>query len=484
MRCMTQLLGSALDELRGTFTGQVITQADSAYDTARMVWNADIDRHPAMIARCLNAADVSAAVIFARQQELEISVRGGAHNVSGSAVGDGGLMIDLRELREVTVDPAGRRVRVGGGALLSDMDAATQAHGLATPAGLVSHTGVGGLTLGGGMGWLTRKFGMAIDNLVSAEMVLADGRILRTAAEENPELFWAIRGGGGNFGVVTSFEFRLHKVGPLIEFGLFFWGLDQGMEVLRMAREVISTLPRDLNAVIAGLNAPPAPFVPEQHYYRPGYALLVTGFGSAEEHAAVAARIREALPPLFELATPMPYVELQQLLDEAGAWGLFGYDKSCYMEGLSDDAIAVITDQLPRKSSPLSVLLFYRLDGAYSQVGDDDTAFSGGRSPRYAIFISGLASSPELLAADRTWVRSFWDALRPYAIGIGSYVNGMAEFEEDRVRASYGAAKYQRLAKIKAEYDPNNVFHRNANIQPSPTHSSTTSDDDLGPRGR
>ena len=471
---MTQVLQSALDELRGTFTGQVITPEDSAYDTARVVWNAEIDRHPAMIARCLNATDVSAAVIFARQQGLEISVRGGAHNMSGSAVDDAGLMIDLSQLREVTVDPAGRRARVGGGALLADMDAATQAHGLATPSGLVSHTGVGGLTLGGGMGWLTRKFGMAIDNLIAAEIVVADGRILRAAEDENPELFWAIRGGGGNFGVVTSFEFQLHKVGPLIEFGLFFWGLDQGTEVLRMARDVIGTLPRDVNAVIAGLNAPPAPFVPEQHHFRPGYALLVTGFGSAEEHAAVATRIREAVPPLFELATPMPYVELQQLFDEASAWGLFGYEKSCYVEGLSDDAIAVITDQLPRKSSPQSVLLFYRLDGAYSQVGDDDTAFGGGRSPRYAIIISGLASTPELLAADRAWVRSFWDALRPYAIGIGSYINGMTEFEDDRVRASYGAAKYQRLARIKAEYDPDNVFHRNANIKPSATHSSTT----------
>ena len=318
---MTQALESALDEFRWTFTGQVIMPADSAYDTARAVWNAEIDRDPAMIARCLNAADVSAAVIFARQQGLEISVRGGAHNVSGSAVGDGGLMIDLSQLREVTVDPAGRRARVGGGALLADMDAATQAHGLATPSGLVSHTGVGGLTLGGGMGWLTRKFGMAIDNLIAAEIVVADGRILRAAADENPDLFWAIRGGGGNFGVVTGFEFQLHKVGPLIEFGLFFWGLDQGTEVLRTARDVIGTLPGDVNAVIAGLNAPPAPFVPEQHHFRPGYALLVTGFGSAEEHAAVAARIREAVPPLFELVTPMPYVELQQLLDETSPWG-------------------------------------------------------------------------------------------------------------------------------------------------------------------
>ena len=471
---MTQVLESALDDFRETFTGQVIVPADSAYGAARVVWNADINRHPAMIARCLNTADVSAAVSFARQQGLEISVRGGAHNMSGSAVEDAGLMIDLSQLCEVTVNPAGRRARVGGGALLADMDAATQAHGLATPAGLVSHTGVGGLTLGGGMGWHTRQFGLAIDNLIAAEIVVADSQIVRAAADENPELFWAIRGGGGNFGVVTSFEFQLHEVGPLIEFGLFFWGIDQGAEVLRIAREVIATLPRDLNAVIAGLNAPPAPFVPEQHQFRPGYALLITGFGSAEEHAAAAARIREALPPLFEFVTPMPYVELQQLLDEANAWGLFGYEKGCYLAGLSDNAIAVISDQLPRKRSPLSNLLFYRLDGGYSEVADAETSFSGGRSPRYAIFIVALAATRELLTAYRRWVRSFWEALRPYALGIGSYVNGMAEFEEDRVRAAYGAAKYQRLAKIKADYDPENVFHHNANIKPALASGSAT----------
>jgi hypothetical protein len=234
-----------------------------------------------------------------------------------------------------------------------------------------------------------------------------------------------------------------------------------------MAREVIATLPRHLNVVIAGVNAPPACFVPEQYHVQPGYALLITGFGSANEHAAVVARIRESLPPLFDFVTPMPYVELQQLLDEANAWGLLSSENGCYVEGLADEAIAVITEHLPRKSSPLSDLLFYRLDGAYSEVRDDDTAFSGGRSPRYAIFIIALAQTRELLAADRAWARSFWDALRPYAIGIGSYVNGMAEFEEDRIRAAYGAGKYQRLAKIKEEYDPDNVFHRNANIKPT-----------------
>jgi FAD/FMN-containing dehydrogenase len=398
---------------------------------------------------------------------LEISVRGGAHSTSGAAVADDGLMIDLSRLNEVAVDPAGRRVRVGGGALLADMDAATQVHGLAAPSGLVSHTGVGGLTLGGGMGWLTRKFGLAVDNLVSAEVVVADGRILRTAADEYADVFWAIRGGGGNFGVVTSFEFRLHEVGPQVQFGLFFWELGRGAEMLRLAREVVATLPGDLNVVLAGLNAPPAPFVPEQHHLQPGYALLLPGFGSAEEHGRVAARIREALPPLFEFVSPMPYVELQQLLDEANAWGQFSYEKGLYVEDLSEKAIAVITEKVPLKRSPLSQVLFYRLDRAYSAVGEDETAYGGGRSPRFAAFIIGMTPNEEDLGAERDWARSFWDALVPHATGIESYVNGMAEFEEDRVRAAYGVAKYERLAQIKAEYDPDNVFHRNANIKPA-----------------
>lgn len=452
--------------LRAAMTGPVLAPDDPGYDDARAVWNAAIDRRPAVIARCVDAADVSGAVTFAVDHGLEIAVRGGAHSISGASAVDDGLVIDLSLLNQVTVDPEAKRARVGGGALLGDLDAATQAHQLAVPAGLVSHTGVGGLTLGGGMGWLTRKAGLTIDNLVSAEVVTADGRILHAAADANPDLFWAIRGGGGNFGIVTEFEFRLHDVDPIVQFGLLFWALDTGPEVLRLAREVIATLPRELNIVIAGLNAPPAPFVPEQHHFQPGYALLVTGFGSAEQHAQTMARLRDALPPLFEFASPMPYVALQQLIDEGNAWGSYCYDKGAYLEDLSDAAIEVIADQLPRKTSPSSVLLFYRLDEAYSEVGEHDTAFGGGRSPRYAAFIIGVCPAPELLAAERAWVRSFWEALRPHAAGVGSYVNAMSEYEEERVRAAYGPAKYERLASIKAVYDPANTFHRNTNITP------------------
>ena len=439
-----------LEALRASMKGSVIDRDDPAYDDARKVWNADIDRRPAVIARCESPADVAAGLAFAREQGLEIAVRGGAHSMPGSSTVDGGLVIDLSPLNQVAVDPVAKRVRIGGGALLGDLDAATQAHGLAVPAGVVSHTGIGGLTLGGGMGWLTRLAGLSIDNLVSAEVVTADGRILRADENEHPDLFWAIRGGGSNFGVVTEFEFRLHEVGPIVHLGLLFWGLEDGPAALRLARDVIPTLPREFGVIFGGLNAPPAPFVPEQYQHQPGIALMVTGFGSAEEHAEVVARIRQTLAPRFDLVDSMPYVALQQLLDEANAWGFHGYDKGAYLEELSDEAIQGVMEHLPRKSSPMSVLLFYRLDGAYSEVGEDDTAFSGGRSPRYAVFIIGVCPVPELLPAERVWVRSLWEALSPHAIGVGSYVNAMAEFEDDRVRASYGP-KYERLASIKRD---------------------------------
>jgi len=301
---MTQTMRGSIDTLRAVMSGPVTGPADPDYDEARRVWNAGIDRHPAMIARCAPAADVAAAVTYAAEHDLEIAVRGGAHSMSGASVAGHGLVIDLSQLNSVSVDPQARRARAGGGALLSGVDAAAQAHGLAVPAGVVSHTGVGGLTLGGGMGWLTRRAGLSIDNLASAPVVTADGQIQRATIDENPDLFWAIRGGGGNFGVVTEFEFRLHEAGPAVQLGLLFRGLEQGPGVLRLAREIIATLPRELNIIIAGLDAPPAPFVPEKYHHQPGYALVVAGSGSAGQHEQVLARIRQALPPLREFITP------------------------------------------------------------------------------------------------------------------------------------------------------------------------------------
>lgn len=463
---MTQTAGIGVEELRTAITGPVIGPDDAEYDDARRVWNAAIDRRPVVVARCQSPEDVSAAIGYALRNRLEIAVRGGAHSISGASAVDDGLVIDLSLMNQVTVDPETKRARVGGGALLGDLDAATQAHGLAVPAGMVSHTGVGGLTLGGGMGWLTRQAGLSIDNLVSVQLVTADGQVRRAADDENPDLFWAVRGGGGNFGVVTEFEFRLAEVGPIVQFGMVFWDQAQGTEVFKLAREVFADLPREVNIVMAALNAPPAPFVPEHLHFKPGYALMVTGFGSAERHAEVLDRLRTALPPQFEFATPMPYVAVQQLIDVPNAWGAYVYEKGCYLEDLTDEAIAVITEHVPRKQSPMSVTMFYRLDHAYTEVDDEATAFSGGRSPRYAAFMIAVCPVPELMAAERAWSRSFWEALLPHAIGIGSYVNAMGEVEDDRVRASYGA-KYERLAAIKGRYDPDNVFHRNANIKPA-----------------
>lgn len=464
---MPQVITRDVETLRETVAGQVLVQGDPGYDEARTVWNGGIDRHPAVILRPVEPTDISAAIAFAREHDLELSVRGGAHAASGVSVTEDGLMIDLSSMRDVTVDPEARRCLVGGGATLADRDTATQEHGLAVTGGIVGHTGVGGITLGGGMGWLTRRHGLALDNLLSAEVVVADGRVLHASKDENPDLFWAIRGGGGNFGVVTKFEFQLHPVGPMVDFGLFFWPLEQGAQLLRLTRDLFTNLSRDVNVIVVGLNAPPEPFVPQDHWFRPGYALLVTGFGPPEEHTSLVDRIRAELPPLFELVMPIPYAQLGQMFDEANAFGLLAYDKTVYVEDLSEDVISVMTEHLPRKTSPRSPVFVYRLDGAYSEVGEDDTAFGGGRTPRYVIFLIALADNTEMFEADRTWLRSFWAALLPHATGIGSYVNGEAEFTRGQVRNSYGPAKYERLRKIKAKYDPENAFHLNPNIPPA-----------------
>jgi hypothetical protein len=463
---MTKTLNGELGTFRSTFAGRLLTPGDDGYDSARTVWNGDIDRRPAVIARCSTAAQVADAIRFARDRVLEISVRGGAHNFAGFAVCEGGLMIDLSPMNQVSVDPDSRRAMVGGGTTWGELDAASQEHGLAVTGGFISHTGVGGLTLGGGMGWLTRKAGLSCDNLLSAEVVTANGRVLKTSQDDSADLFWALRGGGGNFGVVTRFEFRLNEVGPLVNLGLFFWGADRGVEALKFSRDFVRDLPENNAGFIAGLSAPPAPFVPEQYQLAPGFALAVVGFGSAEEHARVVQPIRDSLPPLWELVTPLPYTQLQQIFDEGNPFGVFAYDKGINLEGMSDQAIDVMAEHLPRKSSPLSLVPIYVLDGAYSDVGDDQTAFGGKRAPIFAVGIIGVCPVPELLQAERLWVRSFWDALRPHA-SEGSYINMLTEYEEDRVLASYGAAKYERLARIKAEYDPDNVFHLNQNIKPA-----------------
>jgi FAD binding domain/Berberine and berberine like len=462
---MTNTMSSWVDALRAAMDGNVLLPDDPDYDRAALIWNGAIDRSPAVVARCESAADVATALRWGQENGLDIAVRGGGHSVAGAAVIDGGMTIDLSRLTAVVVDPVARRARCGGGTTLAQLDAACQEHGLAVPAGTVSHTGVAGLTLGGGFGWLSPMAGLTIDNLISAEVVLVDGRIVQASAHEHPDLFWALRGGGGNFGVVTEFEFQLHAVGPLVNVGMFFFGVDRAEEAIRLGRDVLATLPRNAGGGIVGTNAPPAPFVPEEARFAPGVALMVIGYGTAAEHAALLEPLRAAAP-LFELVTPMPYVALQQMLDDGAPWGVHAYSKGLYLDELTDEAVDVLAAQLRAKASPMSLLLVFPLGGAYGDVPDEATAWGGSRSAKYAAVFDAVVPDPRMFDAERQWARSAWEALLPFAAGVGTYVNMMSEFDEDRVRASYGA-KYERLSLIKTVYDPRNVLRANANIKPA-----------------
>jgi FAD/FMN-containing dehydrogenase len=459
-----------LDALRAELSESAVscTQGEPGYAEAVNIWNAAITRRPSVVVRCVQDSDVVAALSFARAGSLEVSVRGGGHNYAGSALTEGGLMIDLTPMKTVSVDPAARRATCGGGATWADLDGATQEHGLAVTGGFVSRTGVAGLTLGGGIGWLVRPFGLSCDNVVGARVVTADGRVLQASDDENPDLFWAIRGGGGNFGVVTEFEFALHPVGPMVQLGLFLFHPDHGGDLLRFARDYVHDVPGDCGVFLAGLSAPPAPFVPPELHFTPAFGLLVVGLGDEASHAAVIAPIRQALTPMVELVTPIPYAGLQQMFDESAPWGVFSYEKAMYLDELSDGAIDVILEHQARKMSPLSFVPIFVLGGAYGAADPDANAFGGARTVRYVVNISATTPSPDDLAAEREWVRDYWSALVEHAVGVGSYVNFMVEYEAERVRSSYGD-KYARLQQIKATYDPENVFHLNVNIEPAAT---------------
>jgi FAD/FMN-containing dehydrogenase len=306
-----------------------------------------------------------------------------------------------------------------------------------------------------------------IFNAGGADVVTAEGKRLRASEDEHPDLFWALRGGGGNFGVVTSFTFDLVPTGPVVSLGLFLYRPEQGRDMLRFARGVVDELPDEFGMLLAGLNAPPAPFVPEELHFAPVYGLIVVGFGDADEHAALCASIREAVPPLVELVTPMPYTEVQQLLDPSAPWGILAYEKGLYLEELSDAAIDVIVEHQPRKRSPLSLLAMIVAGGAFRRVPEAATSFGGRRTIRYVVTIAGMAPDAELYEQERSWARAFWEALATHSTNAAGYVNFMSEYEEGRVRMAYGAEKYERLARIKAAYDPGNVFRLNANIAPS-----------------
>ncbi|HEX2154326.1 MAG TPA: FAD-binding oxidoreductase, partial [Acidimicrobiia bacterium] len=447
------------------FRGQAIKAGDAEYDTARAVWNGAIDRFPRLIARCSGNADVAAAVRFARQHELEIAVRGGGHGVAGTAVCDDGIVIDLSMLRAVRVDPTSRTAQVQGGALWGDVDQATQAHGLATTGGIVSHTGVAGLTLGGGIGWLMRKHGLTVDNLLAADVVSADGELLRASEDENPDLFWALRGGGGNFGVVTSFEFQLHPVGPDVLAGPILWDASDTGEVLRSYRDFASSAPDELGTVVKFGTVPPLPVIPDELHWRSVIQVGVCYAGPVEDAESALRPLRAVGRPLLDLIAPKPYVNHQNALDSTVLHGWNYYWKSTYLPQLGDDLIEVIAEHAFTFTSPRSYTVMFHMGGAVSRVPEAATAF-GNRQASHNINVNGVWRSGEDYAdRDIAWARRFFAALGRYQEGV--YVNFLgADEDSDRIREAYTAAIYDRLVGLKTKYDPDNFFHHNQNIRP------------------
>ncbi|MGY1662465.1 FAD-binding oxidoreductase [Geodermatophilus sp. SYSU D00705] len=459
---------SALTRITRSVAGEVLQPADGRFAAARAeaIWNGAITRQPALIVRPDSSEDVMRTVALLREEGADFTVRGGGHSGAGNAVADDAVMIELSRLAEVRVDPDVRRIHVGGGATLAAVDGATAPYGLAVVGGTVSHTGVSGLTLSGGLGWLTSQQGLACDNLVSATLVTADGRTVTASEEAEPDLFWALRGAGTNFGVVTELVFALHEVSPMANLGMFFWRPDDGFEPLRFVREYLFELPAGIAGAVVGMSAPPEPFVPEEYRGVRGVAVMVAGWGSAEEHAAAVQPLRER-NPLFEMVTPIPYVALQRMLDDANPWGIRAYDKGLNLDELSDDALQVILERLPRLRSPLSYVPMFPLGGRYSEISDEATAWGSPRRPHWALALLALAADDPTYTADRDWVRDLWQALRPYAPDDGTYLNFEADTDERRVRASYGEGKYRRLAQLKGTWDPENVFRHNPNIMPA-----------------
>jgi FAD/FMN-containing dehydrogenase len=466
----------ATTAFRATFSGEVFAPADDGYAPAlaEALWNGDITHRPALLTRPRSTQDVAAAIAFARAEGLELSVRGGGHGYAGKAVVPDGVVIDLSALSAVQVDPAARRATVGGGAAWAAVDAATADHGLAVTGGTVSHTGVAGLTLGGGLGWLMSRQGLSCDNLVGATVVTADGRTVRVSESEHPDLLWGLRGAGANFGVVTELVFALHEVSPLANVGLFFWRPEDAAAALRVARDHLFDLTPEMGALVAGLSAPPEPFVPVEVQGRPGVAVIVASWGDAAEHAAAVQPLR-ALAPAFELVTPIPYVALQQMLDAGSPWGIRAYDKSLNLDELSDGAIEVVVDAVTRKQSPTSLVPLFPLRGRVREIADDATAFGPPRSRRWAVSFEAIAQDADTFAAEKEWARAAWAALRPFAPDDGAYVNFEYDTDAERVRVSYGEEKYRRLAALKAEWDPDNVFRSNVNISPEPGASGVPS---------
>ena len=460
---MTTMTAQSIERLHEAVRGTVLEPASAGYDEARKLYNGMIDRWPAVIARCDDVADVIAAVDLGREEGLELAVLGGGHSGGGLGLVDEGLVIDLSAMRGVRIDLDASTAVVGGGARLGDLDHAAHAFGLATPAGIMSTTGVGGLTLGGGHGYLTRKYGLTIDNLLEVDVVLADGSFVKASESVNDDLFWALRGGGGNFGVVTSFTYRLHPV-HTVGAGMTVWPIAQTPDVLRWYRDYLPEAERDLYGFFAVLVVPPAPPFPEEIHGQKMCGVVWCYTGDLQGLDEALAVVREPAQPAFHFAMPMPYPVLQALFDDLIPAGLQWYWRGDFFDEITDDAIAVHLEYGSAIPTALSTMHLYPVDGAVQEVAADETAFAH-RDARWSGVIGGIDPDPANAAALRDWCVSYWEALHSHSMG-GGYVNFLMEEGQERVQAAY-RGNYERLALIKAKYDPDNLFHVNQNIRPA-----------------
>lgn len=459
-----RLQETAVQAFRTILRGQLIRPGDAEYDAARRVHNGMIDKYPRLIARCLDVADVMAAIDFGREHGLTVAVRSGGHNAAGHGTVDDGLVIDLSPMKGIHVDPVARTVRVETGCTWGDVDHATHAFGMATPSGFVSTTGVGGLTLGGGIGHLSRGFGLTIDSMLSAELVLADGRAVTASLSDNPDLFWAIRGGGGNFGVVTSFLFRLHPVSTVFA-GPMMWSIEDAAGVLRWYREFILQAPEDLGGWFAFLSVPPGPPFPEDLWGKTVAAIVWCYTGPMADAVGRFAPIHAGLPtPLADLVGPLPYPDFQSMFDPLLPAGIQSYWRADFLKDLTDEAIAIHVEHGTHLPTPLSTMHIYPMDGAVRRVGRKDTAFSY-RDTNWAEVIVGFDMDPANADLITKWTIAYWNALHPLS-EAGAYVNFMMDEGVDRIHATY-RDNYDRLAEVKRTYDPTNFFHVNQNIRPT-----------------
>jgi len=452
-----------IDQLKSSFRGELIEPRDAAYESARKVYNGMIDKRPRLIARCVDVADVIAAVRFGVANGMLTAIRGGGHNGAGLGTCDDGMVIDLSRMKGIRVNPVDKTVRAEAGCLWGDVDHATHAFGMAAPCGFISTTGVSGLTLGGGIGYLTRKYGLTIDNLLSVDLVLADGTFLTASSKENQDLFWAVRGGGGNFGVVTSFEFRLHPV-SMVQFGPTFWPLEESATVLRAYRDFIKKAPEDVSGFFAFLVIPPAPMFPEQLHLKKVCGIVWCCLGSAEQAEEALEPMRSVGHPVLHHVGPAPFPVVQSIFDGLFVPGLQWYWRADNFTDLSDEAIARHAEHGAKLPTMLSTMHLYPVNGAAQRVGKNDTAYSF-REALFAEVIVGVDPDPANADKITKWCKDYWDALHPFSAG-GAYMNFMMEEGQERVQAAY-RDNYQRLAAIKKRYDPKNFFCVNQNIRPA-----------------